>query len=180
MTIALAVLAFVTVQRLGELWIARRNTARLLARGATEHAPGHYPAIVVLHALWLIGIWYAAWTQPIVANLALLAVFFVLQALRIWVLTTLGERWTTRIITVPGEARVRSGPFRFFNHPNYMIVCAEIAVLPVAFGLYWFAIAFSIANAILLVIRIRHEEAALSDAEKTRKGGEPVMRARNP
>ncbi|MEL6372412.1 MAG: isoprenylcysteine carboxylmethyltransferase family protein [Pseudomonadota bacterium] len=164
-TLAQAILVFVTLQRLFELWLAQRNTRRLMARGAVEHAPGHYPAIVLLHAAWLIGLWYAALTMPLeVSTLGLLA-FVILQGLRVWVLATLGTRWTTRIITLPGEPRITGGPFRFLSHPNYAVVIGEIAVLPATFGLYMFALVFSLANAAVLTIRIRAENAALDHAE---------------
>ena len=161
-TFASAILAFVTVQRLGELVIAKRNTARLLAKGAREEAPGHYPLIVVMHAAWLLGLWWLAWDAPV--TLFWLAVFVVLQALRIWVLMTLGERWTTKIIVLPGAEPVRTRPFRFLNHPNCAVVIGEIAVLPLTFGLWWFAVLFSALNAAVLTIRIRAENAALADA----------------
>ena len=163
MTWAVLLLALVSVQRLGELALAKRNTRRLLARGAREAAPGHYPLIVVLHATWLAGLWWFAWNAPI--NLYWLAAFVVLQLLRVWVIATLGERWTTRIIVLPGAACVRNGPFRFLNHPNYTIVIAEIAVLPLVFGLFSYAIAFSLINAAVLYIRISAENAALRDAQ---------------
>ena len=83
------------------------------------------------------------------------------QPLRIWIIASLGPYWTTRIITVPGEPLVRRGPYRFFRHPNYIVVCAEIGVLPLAFGAVEIAIVFSILNAALLSWRIRVEERAL-------------------
>ena len=159
MTLSILILALVTAERLFELGLARRNTAGLLARGAVEHAPGHYPLIVGLHAAWLAGLWWLAWDRP--AQWPWLAVFIVLQGLRVWVLTTLGPRWTTRIIVLPGEPLVRRGPFRLISHPNYAVVVGEIAVLPLAFGLPWFALAFSVLNAAVLWIRIRAESAAL-------------------
>ena len=161
-TFASAILAFVTVQRLGELVLAKRNTERLLAKGAREEEPGHYPLIVVMHAAWLLGLWYLAWDAPV--NLYWLAVFVVLQCLRVWVLATLGERWTTKIIVLPGAEPIRTGPFLFLNHPNYAVVIGEIAVLPLTFGLWWFALIFSVLNAGLLYIRIRAENAALAAA----------------
>jgi methyltransferase len=159
-TLALAVLVFVTAQRLAELVIARRNTAWLKAQGAVEHAPGHYPLIVAVHAAWLIGLWWLAWDNPV--HLGWLVLFGVLQALRVWVLATLGRRWTTRIIVLPGVPLVRRGPFRFLSHPNYAVVAGEIAVLPLAFGLPVFALVFSLLNAAVLFIRIRAENRALS------------------
>ena len=157
-----AVLALVTAQRLSELVIARRNTARLLAEGAREVAPGHYPLIVAVHAVWLAGLWVLGLEQQL--SLPLLGVYALLQALRIWVLTTLGRRWTTRIIVVPGEKLVARGPYRFISHPNYAVVVGEILVLPLAFGLVGFALALSLANAIALLVRIRAENAALRAA----------------
>lgn len=154
------ILGFVTLQRLSELVIARRNTARLFAEGAVEHAAAHYPLIVLLHAAWLIGLWILAWGQPI--NLWLLLAFAILQAGRVWVLATLGSRWTTRIITVPGERLVAKGPFRFVRHPNYLVVSLEIACLPAVFGLWLYAIVFAVLNLAVLTIRIRAENAALS------------------
>jgi methyltransferase len=157
--LSLAVLALVTLQRLAELALARRNTRLLLAQGGVEIAPGHYPAVVALHAAWLSGLWLLA--LPREPNLALLAVFGVLQVGRGWVLASLGPHWTTRIIVVPGAPLVRSGPYRFLSHPNYLIVAGEILVLPLAFGLPLFALVFSGLNALVLWVRIRAEDAAL-------------------
>lgn len=154
-----ALLTFVTAQRLSELVIARRNTGRLLAAGAHEVAPGHYPLIVAVHTVWLAGLWILGLDQQPI--LPLLGIYAVLQALRVWVLTTLGQRWTTRIIVVPGEKLVARGPYRFISHPNYAVVVGEILVLPLVFGLVAFALAMTFANAVALFIRIRAENAAL-------------------
>lgn len=162
MILSLVVLTLVTAQRLGELALARSNTQRLTARGAIEVGAGHYPFIVALHAAWLIGLWFQAWSRPL--NLWLLAVFVVLQAGRIWVIATLGERWTTRIIIMPGEALVRRGPYRFLSHPNYVVVAAEILVLPLAFGLAWYALIFSLLNAAMMAVRISVETQGLRSA----------------
>lgn len=162
MTPAILLLALVTLERVAELVLARRNTRALLAQGAVEHAPGHYPLIVALHALWLAGLWVFGWDQPV--SVFWFAVFMLLQAGRLWVLATLGPRWTTRIIVLPGAALVAKGPYRIVSHPNYLVVIGEIAVLPLCFGLWWFAILFSLANAAVLTIRIRAESAALAHA----------------
>jgi methyltransferase len=159
MTPAALLLVIVTAERLGELWLARRNTAALLARGAYEVAPGHYPLIVLLHASWLAGLWLFGQTHPL--NPYWLSIFIVLQALRFWVLGTLGRRWTTRIIILPGAPLVTNGPYRFIAHPNYLVVVGEVAVLPLCLDLPWFALVFSIANAAILAIRIRAENEAL-------------------
>ena len=162
MTLQVVVLALVTLQRVFELGIGQRNTKRLLAKGAVEVAPGHYPLIVVLHAAWLLGLWLLARDRPI--NLAWLIVFAVLQAARIWVIATLGERWTTRIIVLPGAPLVRKGPYRVLRHPNYVVVAGELLALPMAFGLELFAVVFSLLNAAVLFIRIRAEQGALDTA----------------
>ncbi|NEK15980.1 isoprenylcysteine carboxyl methyltransferase family protein [Rhizobium leguminosarum] len=159
---SIALLAFVTLQRLGELVLARRNTAALLARGAREVAPEHYPVMVTLHAGWIIGLWLTAPGRPVA--LFWLLVFMGLQALRLWVLATLKDRWTTRIIILPGAPLVRSGPYRFLRHPNYAIVVGEIAALPLAFGLPLYAIVFSLLNALILHVRVKAENAALKSA----------------
>ncbi|MDL2407529.1 isoprenylcysteine carboxylmethyltransferase family protein [Rhizobium calliandrae] len=152
-------LIFVTLQRLAELAHARRNTAALLARGAREIAPGHYPYMVAMHATWLIGLWLLAAGRPI--NPVWFVIFMVLQGLRVWVLATLKGRWTTRIIVLPGVALVTSGPYRFFSHPNYAVVVGEVATLPLAFGLPLYALIFSLLNAGILTVRIHAENAAL-------------------
>lgn len=159
MTPAALLLALVTLERLAELWLARRNTAALMRAGALEFAPGHYPLIVLLHAFWLAGLWLLGWQQAV--NPGWLFVFVLLQLLRVWVLMTLGPRWTTRIIVQPGRRLVAAGPYRWLSHPNYAVVIGEIAVLPLCLGLHWYALAFSLANAAVLTIRIRAENAAL-------------------
>lgn len=159
---SIALLAFVTAQRLSELVIARRNTMALFARGAREIAPDHYPYMVALHTGWLAGLWMLAAGQPV--QLFWFGLFMVLQVLRLWVLATLGPRWTTRIIILPGAPLVEGGPYRFFKHPNYMIVTGEIAALPLAFGMPVYALVFSLLNAVILTIRIKAENAALKSA----------------
>jgi methyltransferase len=155
----IVILALVTLERLFELWLARRNTQRLLDQGAHEHARGHYPLIVAVHVLWLAALWWLAPPRPI--DGFWLALFVLLELGRLWVLTTLGRRWTTRIIVLPGEPLVRRGPYRFVNHPNYWVVIGEIAVLPLVFGLWQVALVFTLLNAAALAIRIREENRAL-------------------
>ena len=162
MILPIAVLTLVTLQRASELVIARRNTRRLLAQGAIEVAPGHYPLIVLVHAAWLAGLWALGWNRAVAAPW--LAVFCLLEAGRLWVLASLGGRWTTRIIVLPGEPLVRRGPYRVVSHPNYLVVAGEIAVLPLAFGLPLFAAVFTLLNAAVLFVRIRAEGRALAQA----------------
>ncbi|MGZ2482223.1 methyltransferase [Rhizobium pisi] len=159
---SVALLAFVTLQRLGELVLARRNTAALLTKGAREVAPEHYLLMVALHAGWIIGLWLLAPGRSV--GLFWFVVFLGLQTLRLWVLATLKGRWTTRIIILPGAPLVRSGPYRLLRHPNYVIVIGEIAALPLAFGLPLYAVVFSLLNACVLYIRVKAENAALENA----------------
>jgi methyltransferase len=158
----IAILAFVTLQRLGELGLARQNTAALLARGAREVAPGHYPLIVAVHAGWLATLWWLAPGRPI--DWWLIGLFVLLQLARVWVIRTLGPRWTTRIIVLPGAPRIDTGPFRYLSHPNYAVVMAELVLLPLAFGLPHVAMLFFALNALVLAIRITAENKALSEA----------------
>ena len=158
--VAVAILAFVTAQRLAELWLSNRNTRRLLAEGAREHGRAHYPLIVAVHAAWLATLWWPAPGQPL--HFAMLALFLALQLARVWVIATLGKRWTTRIIVLSDTPLVKRGPYRFIAHPNYAIVALEIALLPLVFGLTAVALVFTVLNAVVLSIRIRAEEMALS------------------
>jgi methyltransferase len=154
------ILVLVTLQRLGELVIARANTRKLLGRGAIEVGANHYPLVVLVHAAWLIALWI--WGRDQDVNLVALAAFAVLQGLRLWVLATLGSRWTTRIIVLPGEPLVTSGPYKYLSHPNYAVVAGEIALLPLALHLPLLALVFTVLNAAVLVIRIRAEARGLS------------------
>lgn len=155
---AVAFLAFVIAQRLVELVIAKHNTAKLMANGAREYGSEHYPFIVALHTIWIIVMVVFGYDEPV--NLVFLTIFAVLQAARLWILASLGERWTTRII-VTDEPLVERGPFGFVRHPNYALVCAEIFVAPMVLGLVWVALVFSALNAAMLFVRIRAEERAL-------------------
>jgi methyltransferase len=160
MSVLWIVLILVAAQRIVELWYARRNTARLLQRGGVEAGASHYPLFVLLHAAWLASM--AVLIPPQTAPIWwLLAIFAGLQALRVWVVASLGPHWTTRVVTVPGAPLVRRGPYRILRHPNYLVVCAEIAVLPLAFHAIGIAVVFSVLNAALLAWRVRVEDRAL-------------------
>ena len=161
---AALILGLVTAQRLGELVLARRNTRRLLAQGGYEVGAAHYPLIVALHAFWLVGLWYlAVYRAPAGQDIDLLwlAAFVVLQLGRLWVIASLGGRWTTRIIVLRGAPLVRRGPYRFLSHPNYWVVAGELLVLPLVFGLAWYGLVFTLLNVMVMWIRIRAEAAAL-------------------
>jgi methyltransferase len=151
----------VAAQRLGELAYARRNTTRLLAAGGVEHGAGHYPLIAALHGCWLVAL-YVLVSADAPADWGLLGLYGLLQLGRLWVIVSLGGRWTTRVIVLPGAARIRRGPYRFLRHPNYLIVALEIPVLPLAFGAWQIALGFGLANLALLAHRIRIENQALA------------------
>ena len=160
MTSAEFILALVTLQRAAELVVSSRNTSKLRARGAFEVAPRHYPFVVAVHAAWLILLWIFGRDQPL--NAIALLLYIALQGFRLWVMWTLGARWTTRIIILPGEPLVSAGPYRFLPHPNYAVVAGEIALLPLALGLPWLALIFTVLNAAVLAVRIRAENRALA------------------
>ena len=156
-----AILGFVTMQRVGELRLARANTAALLARGAREVARAHYPALVAVQAGWLGCLWIFASGRAVEWPLVLL--FVLLQAARAWVIRTMGPRWTTRLIMLPEAPRIDTGPFRYLSHPNYAVVMAEIVLLPLAFRLWWVATLFFALNAVVLAVRVTAENKALAE-----------------
>jgi methyltransferase len=159
--IAYLIIALVVLQRVGELVLANRNTRKLKARGGIEIGAEHYRFIVLLHAAWLMAVLWLL-PAPLVIYWPWIAVFVLLQAARVWVIASLGPYWTTRIISLPDVPLVRRGPYRFVRHPNYLVVAGEILVLPLAFGEIWVAVFFSLANAAMLVWRIRQEETGLA------------------
>jgi len=159
--------ALVALQRLGELALAGRNRRWLLAQGGREVGAGHYPAMVALHIAFLVSCLAEVWglDRPFVPWLAVgaLAVLVLATGLRYWTLRTLGRRWTTRVIVLPGAPRIESGPYRFLAHPNYLAVVLEIAALPLVHTAWLTAAVFTVANALLLTVRIRVEERGLSE-----------------
>jgi len=161
MTPFLWLLGFVVLQRLAELALAQHNTRRLLAGGGREIGAHHYPLFILLHGSWLAALALAVpWsTAP---SWGLVAIFLILQLLRVWVVVSLGRFWTTRIITLDNAPLIRRGPYRLLRHPNYWVVVGEIAVLPLAFGAWPIALIWSVLNALLLWHRIRIENAALA------------------
>ncbi len=158
-TATLLFLGFIIVQRLSELVIAKRNTAALLAKGAYEIGAAHYPVMVGMHSLWIACLLFLGYDQRVAFGW--LAIFVVLQVFRVWILGTLGARWTTRVIILQ-ESLVVAGPFKYFKHPNYMLVVAEIIVAPMVLGLTWVAVGFTVLNAAMLYVRIGVEEKEIS------------------
>ena len=160
--IAQWIIIAVAFQRLLELFLAKRNTSRLIAEGAVEIGHGHYYPIVMLHAGWLIALFLRI-PAEIAVNWWLIGVFVLLQIARIWVISSLGRFWTTRIITLPDAPLVTNGPYRWFRHPNYIIVALELAILPLAFSDLIVAMSFSVANITLMFFRIPLENRILEE-----------------
>src|SRR5262249_26766260 len=160
-TVLHCTLALVLLQRMVELGWARRNTVRLRQMGGVEADAQGYPYFLLLHAGWLVrrALFFPAPAPPV---WPLLVVYALLQGGRLWVITSLARYWTTRIVTVPGAPLVQTGPFRWFRHPNYLLVIAEIGVLPLAFRAIWIAVLFSVLNLVLILRRIRIEESVLA------------------
>jgi len=157
---AYILIAAVAIQRLIELVHAQRNSRALIERGGREVGAEHYPLFIVLHLSWLVAITvFTAPSPPVIVWL--LALFVALQIARVWVISSLGPYWTTRIITFDEEPLVRRGPYKLVRHPNYLIVAFEIPVLPLALGLPMVAVVFGLLNLALLAYRIRIEDQAL-------------------
>ncbi len=160
MSWAARIVGLVVAERIAELFLSRRNTRRLQRMGGQEAGRGHYPLIVLLHVAWLIAV-YAAAPRGQAPIWWLTAIYLALQGIRYWAIATLGHYWTTRIVNVPEAPLVKDGPYRFMRHPNYAVVVAEIAILPLAFREPRVAAIFSLLNVLLLAWRIRVEARAL-------------------
>ncbi len=167
MGLAQIVTLLVALQRLAELVYAQRNARRLLAAGGVEHGAGHNRLFVALHGAWLVALFVLVPAEA-PADWALLGLYGLLQLGRLWVIASLGGRWTTRVIVVPGAPLVTRGPYGFLRHPNYLVVALEIPVLPLAFGAWHIALALGLANLALLAQRLRVEERALAGYTKER------------
>lgn len=154
------------MQRFLELRIAKRNEKLMLVKGAYEVGASHYPFMILLHVSFFISLVIEVffYKSILLPHVTWLVIFVLLQLLRVWCLVALGMFWNTKIMILPGANVVKKGPYAYIRHPNYLIVCLEIAVLPLMFGAYVTAIAFTILNALMLSIRIPIEEKALKEA----------------
>ena len=153
---------FLLLLRGGELLLARRNERWLLQHGAVEYGNEHYSYIVALHALFFVSlITEYVFTSHGYYSVPLLILYFLLLAFKIWAILSLGKFWNTKIFRIPGYPLVKKGPYRFMKHPNYVIVIAEIALIPLIFHLYITAVVFSVLNGWMLYVRIREENRAL-------------------
>ena len=170
MNAAIALLLFITLQRFVEFIWDWQNTQRLRALGGVEFGGVHYPAMMLVHASWLAGLWVLGYDQPLVTGYAV--AFLLLQIGRYWVLATLGRRWTTRVIILPGAPLVDSGPYRLMRHPNYVIVAGELTLVPLALGLPVYALVFLVLYAGAAYLRIQVENSALAWAPGERRSGQ--------
>ena len=166
LTAFVVLVLLVALERVVELVVSKRNAAWSLSRGGIETGRGHYPAMVVLHTAFLVAMLVEAFVRrPVVPSAlawSMLVVVVAVQALRWWCISTLGHRWNTRVIVVPGLAPVRSGPYRLLAHPNYVAVVGEGVALPLVHASWITAVVFTVANAALLTVRLRDENAALA------------------
>jgi len=160
-SVLVAAVATVAAQRLTELVVSRRHERTMLAEGAVEHGRAHYPAMVALHAGWLVATLAEGWVRGARIRRFPLLAFPLMQPLRWWIIRSLGTAWTTRVLVVPGRPLVHTGPYRWVRHPNYAVVRVEIAALPVALGAPVTAVVASALNAVVLRRRIAVEDAAL-------------------
>lgn len=159
--VTLVFLGALVAERLVELFISKRNAANAFAKRAVEVGKGHYVAMTLFHGAFFVACFFGRGPFDAVRFFGLLPLAVAAQALRYWAIHTLGERWNTRVIVLPDAEPVTGGPYRFMKHPNYLAVCVEMAVVPLMLGAYLTAAVFSLANAVLLWVRIRVEEKAL-------------------
>ena len=151
-------ICFVISQRLIELIIAKKNEKWVRSHGAVEYGQNHYPFIILLHTMFIISMVIEYFWRSGIFTSILLWVFFVLEILKVWIISSLGKYWNIKILRVPRSPFVKKGPYKLFKHPNYFIVICEIIIIPMVFNLYLTAIIFTILNAIMLAVRIREEE----------------------
>ncbi|MFD0767076.1 isoprenylcysteine carboxyl methyltransferase family protein [Mucilaginibacter lutimaris] len=154
---------FLILQRLAELYVSSKNEKWLLKNGAVEYGKEHYPFMVSMHTLFIISVIAEyIWRDDTIASYPLIILFFVLIVIKVIVISTLGHYWNTKIYKVPGTIPVATGIYKYVKHPNYIIVVLEIAIIPLAFGLYYTAMIFSLLNAAMLYVRIKKENEVLA------------------
>lgn len=173
-SLALVLVVAVGLERIVELVLSNRNARRMVARGGVERSASHYPVMVAIHTALLLGCLLESRIapRPFVADVVwpMVAAAVLAQALRWWAIGTLGPRWSTRVVVIPGESRIARGPYRLVPHPNYLAVVLEGVALPLACSAWVTAGLFTITNAALLAVRIRAEEGALDEAERVLVG----------
>ena len=154
--------SFVILLRIGELLLSKRNEKWLLRNDAVEYGNEHYPFIVALHVVFILSLILEYSTrQPTSYSLFFLIVYFLLLAFKSWVMLSLGKFWNTKIYRIADVPLITKGPYKYFKHPNYLVVIGEIAVIPLAFHLYYTTLTFTVLNTIMLTVRIKEENKAL-------------------
>lgn len=155
-------ISFIILLRVAELILAKKNEQWLLQHGAVEYGKEHYPFIVALHVLFFVSlvIEYTSGQNPSYSVL-IIVLYFLLILFKAWVIASLGTFWNTKIFRIQSIPSIKKGPYKYIKHPNYLVVVVEIALIPLAFHLYYTAIIFSILNAIMLTIRIKAENRVL-------------------
>ena len=165
----------VGLERLAELVVSKRNAAWSFERGGVESGFSHYPFMVVLHTGLLLGALVEAYARrpdvPSALAWSMLVVVVLTQALRWWCIATLGRQWNTRVIVVPGLAPVHGGPYALMRHPNYVAVVVEGVALPLVHACWITAVVFTVLNAVLLTVRVRVENTALSSLSEPEPSG---------
>ncbi|WP_075620159.1 isoprenylcysteine carboxyl methyltransferase family protein [Paenisporosarcina indica] len=164
--IFICVVSFVIIQRIIELFVARNNEKWIRSQGGYEVGARHYPYMVAMHVGFFISliVEFLVFERSVPAFWYLLfIIFLMLQMMRVWVISSLGRYWNTKILVLPGAQVVKKGPFHFIRHPNYFVVTLEIIVIPLMLGAYFTALIFTILNFIILSVRIPIEEAALRE-----------------
>lgn len=156
---------FLVSLRIGELILAKSNESWIKNRGAIEYGKGHYLVMVAMHSSFLLSLLGEYYYRQGNFNLWFFLIFLGLIGLKIWTLSSLGKYWNTKIFRLPEMKPIKSGPYKFVRHPNYIIVIGEIVVIPMVFHLYYTAILFSILNLFMLRHRIRIEEAAWQEGK---------------
>jgi len=155
---------FVILLRIGELILSKRNESWLLKQGAIEYGQKHYPFMIALHVLFIVSMIIEYPTKQIETfNLFLLVFYLLLLVFKVWIIVSLGKFWNTKIYHIPNCPLIKNGPYKYFKHPNYMVVIIEIAIIPMVFNLYWTSIAFTVLNLIMLSVRIKEEDRVLKN-----------------
>jgi len=155
-------ISFIIIIRIGELFLSNKNEKWLLKNGAVEYGKKHYPLIVALHILFFLSLIIEYYfTQTHSFSSIILIFYFLLLVFKVWIILSLGKFWNTKIFRIQNFPLIKKGPYKYFKHPNYLVVIAEIAVIPLAFHLYYTLLIFSLLNAIILTIRIKEENLAL-------------------
>jgi len=155
-------ISFVILLRIGELLLSKSNEKWLLKHGAVEYGNKHYPFMVTLHTSFILSLILDYSTQQTPSySLFFIIFYFLIIAFKTWVILSLGKFWNIKIYRITGFPLIKKGPYNYFKHPNYLVVMAEIAVIPLAFHLYYTAVIFTLLNSIMLFIRIKEENKAL-------------------